>query len=607
VMTRKTALPLLFLVLFSAQFVFAQDAPPPPAPGADSETAVEAAAKKREIGLALVRETGIEIESLQSPGNRISFFTSLAEISYDLDKDFSRRMYLGLADAISRQISATTGEIVSAASRAGSDRQLGERLGRGMIMKILRASQTRSNAVLSAARRDPLLGLDMLELTRVADPGTLSSEMRGLRGLSMLGDDDALISQIVEKIDTDDSETLDEFSKRILKNGLSSGAVALLQKIRAKNAEKGALYAREVFSAAGREVDAIDPNHSAIGQLITFATEELSKPSAGSQSHPLVTRAEVKELADRFGRLVLRLDEDKLEYYSAMTYSSAVRPYSPSLATQIAKKFGIEEEDLEEPFFSSVPPPPPAMAAEKIAEASKDATSVSSGEDQAEVQAAAAKKAREEDLLKRMSSPEDDPEKEAAARQFADEKMREAQETGDPIARTAMLVGLANGMKERGFATLSSEILAEAFRSVTNNPRTSTDFLQIWTLAMGISNSDPEKAFSMVEDLVFRLNDVAAAFVRFAEFIDTEGVILENGELLFDGLGGGMLAQMKRTLDGSGSMVKTLAEADLPRTKALADRFDRPEIRVAARLLILNSLFTIEQKTEGEEQEGPGT
>jgi hypothetical protein len=124
---------------------------------------------------------------------------------------------------------------------------------------------------------------------------------------------------------------------------------------------------------------------------------------------------------------------------------------------------------------------------------------------------------------------------------------------------------------------------------------------------MGVSNSDPEKAFSMVEDLVFRLNDVAAAFVRFAEFIDTEGVILENGELLFDGLGGGMLAQMKRTLDGSGSMVKTLAEADLPRTKALADRFDRPEIRVAARLLILNSLFTIEQKTEGEEQEGPGT
>jgi len=52
----------------------------------------------------------------------------------------------------------------------------------------------------------------------------------------------------------------------------------------------------------------------------------------------------------------------------------------------------------------------------------------------------------------------------------------------------------------------------------------------------------------------------------------------------------------------SAELIKNLARADLPRTVALADKFERPEIRLFARVRIAHALLD-SQAAEKEEQE----
>ncbi len=585
---------LIFILAF-ATCAFCQDTGVPATSQAEQEAAKEADEKRKEIAMALIKEAGLEIESLQSLGNRISFSANLADVAYDIDPDLSRRMYLGLTDAISRQMSSALATFAEIAALDESGSPARSSRGRGIYLKMMRSQGIRSQAVLSAAAHDPLLGLDVLEGTRVTyNPG--NAELKAMMG-AWGGNDDGLLAQIVEKIRFDNAETLDEFSRRILKNGLSTAAVRLLTKIRQKDPEKGAAYAGQVFSAAGKEVDVIDPDLNAIYSLISYASEEVAKPSPRARAFPLVTRAEIGNLAERFGRLVLRLDKEDVEYYSASIYAGVVKPYSPALARQIEKRFGVESDE-ETTMSTAMPPPPPPAA-------SMEGEAVRAKEKVDEEARLAAKSARREDLMQRMSSPEDDPEKEAAARHFADEGIREALEIEDPVARIQALVDLAGILKAKGQMKLANEVLDEAHRSVTNNPKNYSEFLQIWTLAGGLVDSDKEVAFAMVEDLVFRLNDVAAGFIRFGEFIDSGGEIVEDGELQFGGPGGGMVGSMIGTLDASGDVIRKFGEADFARTKALADRFDRPEIRVVARLLILNSLYGKPEKPEAATDDIP--
>ena len=87
---------------------------------------------------------------------------------------------------------------------------------------------------------------------------------------------------------------------------------------------------------------------------------------------------------------------------------------------------------------------------------------------------------------------------------------------------------------------------------------------------------------------------------KIAEFIAGETAVKEN-ELRLSGIpgmiGGGILSQMGR---GGGARdfatgfekdILKLAKADFDRTAALADKFSRPEIRLMARMILINSFL----------------
>ncbi|HUF02675.1 MAG TPA: hypothetical protein VMM38_00715 [Aridibacter sp.] len=549
----------------------------------------EVAELRKEIALLLLKETASEIEMLQSLTNRISFSADIAETAYSLDPAMSRRMYLELADSLSRFIAVQSG-MVSDKDRNATGIASYRNAGR-TVWKLRRAVAIRTQAVLSAAKHDPVLALDLFDATKISRD---VSEVLGYFGPS----EDALLMQLASAVSVDDPETVAEFGERLLKNGLNLGAPVLLSKLKGKDYDAALAYAPKVISTASREVDSIDPDLGALAMLLRVAFKRAEKESAPVR--PLFDPAEIRNLAEAFGRLILGKEAEEFGGAGkAMEYASVVRPFAPDIADRIQRKFseengsGLGTGSGSGPAIRAIgaapPPPPPPPAASTSSVYAKGAESEAAKEQE-----------RIAELEEKMRSPEDDPEKKAAVREYVSFSLQKISEIDDPLTKIAAYVAVTNRLEQLGQKEAASEVLNEAFRSVTANPRNYQDFLQTWTLAGALVERQPERAFAIIEDLVFRLNGVVANFHGFAEFLDSNGEILDEGELQFGGFGGGMMNQMMRTLDSNGLIVRKLADTDLARTRALTERFDRPEIRVTARLLILKS-FVSEEEPEEED------
>ncbi|HMS09297.1 MAG TPA: hypothetical protein PKE66_07425, partial [Pyrinomonadaceae bacterium] len=100
---------------------------------------------------------------------------------------------------------------------------------------------------------------------------------------------------------------------------------------------------------------------------------------------------------------------------------------------------------------------------------------------------------------------------------------------------------------------------------------------------------------------IYRANEVITAFVRVGEFIDVTEQMIVDGEIQVGAFGGGMIRGLSSELNIAEATIGLLVNADLERTKAAADKFDRPETRVLARMLILRNILGAKVTEDAEE------
>jgi hypothetical protein len=161
--------------------------------------------------------------------------------------------------------------------------------------------------------------------------------------------------------------------------------------------------------------------------------------------------------------------------------------------------------------------------------------------------------------------------------------------------KVAGLSLLAAQVLKSGDKDLADEIMRDASSFVNPQPKNYQDFLLAWMLASGYAATDPDKAFPLLDDTIGRTNEVLASAIRVAEFVDTGEDIVNDGEFqvgsFAGGPGGGMVRGLMSALTGFDTTLKLLAKADFDRTRALTDRFERPEARVQAKMMVLRSLL----------------
>jgi hypothetical protein len=108
----------------------------------------------------------------------------------------------------------------------------------------------------------------------------------------------------------------------------------------------------------------------------------------------------------------------------------------------------------------------------------------------------------------------------------------------------------------------------------------------LMAVVLAYSLIDPVRAFAIVEPIIDRMNDDVARLLLLDRVVRSGAV--KNGEIIMQQPG---VISLDLAILKFGQGVVALANADFNRTKAMADRFQRNELKIMARLLIAQALL----------------
>lgn len=156
------------------------------------------------------------------------------------------------------------------------------------------------------------------------------------------------------------------------------------------------------------------------------------------------------------------------------------------------------------------------------------------------------------------------------------------------------LTELASALAAKGEHETANVLLDESLQMMPALLRKQTDLQLAAKIARVYSLAAPEKAFTMVENSIGQMNEYINSGIKMDEFYG--GGSVEAEELPFNT----MNKQVLMYVPNSFFLIKNLGRADFERTAALADKFERPEIRLYVRLRIAQSL--LDAKADEKEQ-----
>lgn len=166
-------------------------------------------------------------------------------------------------------------------------------------------------------------------------------------------------------------------------------------------------------------------------------------------------------------------------------------------------------------------------------------------------------------------------------------------------------VKVINGLTEFAMASEDKEIaeklIDEAVLWTKPTTKNYADYLSKTMIAFGYSRFHPEKSFEILEALT-GINVVLENAIKLGEFVDMSSELISGSEVNLSY----MLRDtpIGRQIFGDNRMIVfsilNLAKSDFGRTKSLASKFERAEMKMTARLLLLQTLLGEQQEINWE-------
>jgi tetratricopeptide (TPR) repeat protein len=151
--------------------------------------------------------------------------------------------------------------------------------------------------------------------------------------------------------------------------------------------------------------------------------------------------------------------------------------------------------------------------------------------------------------------------------------------------RALAMAELAMILEKKGRHEEALKLLQDARPLVKIDFNSDTQSRAFLGLLLAYALIDPPQAFAMAEPIIDRANDNISKLLLVDKIVHTGAV--KNGEIIMQDPG----VPLDFALIKYGRGVVALANADFTRTKALADRFQRNELKLMARLLIAQSIL----------------
>ena len=566
-----SSLSLIFLLLF-AQIAFSQENPSEKAEKKE-DTKNEISPELKKEAVDFLRNTAVEVSNMRTLENRISFSAEMAGLMWFSDEQEARAMYQNVINNF-RQLLAQHDAQLNAMGIGAEDTgasMYSNTAKAKVTRKFSKALGVRQQITMSLAEHDPRLAFEFLTETAQA---ISNPAMRKQTEESDSYFETRLLSQIAER----DVETALKYARKNLEKGFNYETISLLRKIYDKDADKGIAFGEDIISKLKSDAPAPERFYF-YSSLIGFGEETITNSKdkkTGKEKRPVFSNQSLREIADIFGQEILKRENGE-EYEG---YLSQIEQYAPSRALQIRAKFGLKKTAPKTGIAKTGMPATPTVEAETTPNETESV---------------------EKQLTENLGNLGKKELSEEEKQKVIEQSRKIINSIEDRDKKIMALSGLALQISQTGDKKLASEILDEARSLINYQPVNYRDYMETWLLIGGYSMVDAEKAFPMLETTIYRLNDTISAFVKVGEFIDVEGEMVEEGEVQLGSFGGGITRELMGGLGAANTTVRSLAIADFKKTKDLTNRFDRQEVRILAKMLVLRAILGNDQnKTEEE-------
>lgn len=546
------------------------------------------AAKLQKAAVEFLRETSVEVGRLRTAENRISFNAELASLMWFYDGKEARSMYADVVsdfrDLLARLDAQMNLPIVDDEDMDSSGFLFGSS-GKSKAERKLRvAMAVRQQIAMSLAEHAPDLAYTFYyDSLNIITNAAFRKETEQ--------SDKYFESRLINQIAESDAAKAADFGKQSIKRGLNANHIELLKKIYAKDTDKGVELGAAILERLRGEKPKLDDVYFC-DSLLSFGSTTFDASMKPGGKKPVYSEADLRDIADHFARAILDASEQSIGYLSE-DYVEQIEKYAPGRAIQIRAKFKQSRPVKEMRLDRST------SIADKGANA-VPANSNTTAEPE-RIAREESEKREKQMLADVLSLGQKELPKEERAKIVAESRKIISQTPG----KDKKLIGLSllsAQVAKAGDKDLAAEIMRDAERLVNPEPKNYRDFMLSWLLVSGYAEADPDKAFPILENTILRANETIAAFVRVAEFIDVNGEMVDDGEVQVGMFGGEMVRGMTRDLDMAAGPLRSLARADFEKMRRLTNVFDRAELRVLAKMLVLRAILDNRQNREREAQ-----
>lgn len=546
--------------------------------------------------LALLNDVAAGAWSLKLPENRLFIMSNAADLLWSVDEKRARTLYwdaLNAMNLIAGPVRAT-GQKLSPEERAK------------LAQSYLSAFELRQKLLRRIAKRDAQLALDMLRASKPVPPRHLMPDFT-------FPDDVQLEQGIAAELAARDPAQALQIARQSLAKGLTLEVLTLLQRLNDVDSEKGSQFAGEIITKLRTGNLANDFHGAIVAVQLLYSNRKLD---------PI----QPARLGSASGVKALSLDEEQkrslVELLTDVALSATVAPhvlwqvshvmaeieqFFPERSEAVAGKLSafkraMHETDRDQEtvnlLISGGTVEDLVRTAGGAAGGGADSATRNSLYQQAAIMAVAQgktdwfreainKQEMSSDLRAQIIDSLDYQEiGTLTMRKQVDELQKLLPKIRRKDERARAMAELALMLHEKGEKEDASTILDEAATLTKTDLTDEKQTNALLTLLCAYAVVDPPKAFALAERTVDRANRQISLLLLLDKVVKS-GAVKKN-ELLLEQP---QLMPIEFLVFKYGKGVAALARADFNRTKALAERFDRNELRLMAQLLVLKGLL----------------
>ena len=579
--------------------------------GDEKERAQKENEKRQELErktLALLDEVATQALSLKLPENRSMFLANAADLLWTHDEKRARNLFWDALNNLAPPTTNSSGDESAAKDSTAKDtaakRSANEKA--QTLDQYFATFNVRQEFLRKVARRDPQLALDMLRTTRLPVPAQpVSANYR-------LPDETDLEQEIANEAAARDPKRALEIARQSLAKGLTFQLLGVLLNLNQQSPDAASEFAGDVIDKL--QTANVGRDTTAWWIAISILTSARPPEDVPGENAAVLGSYRLKlsddqrrELAEIIANAVLSVSANP-NFLSGITeVMPDLEQFAPDRAAKVKAKLAETKrtQSLGQLQWNDLS----SLVAKSTPEELIRAAARTSGDMRREVYQAA--------VMNAVMKGKADALREFIKREVADEGQRNSlndlldeQQLGWAVnhgnteemqkllplirlkeKRAEAMAEIAILLEKKGEHDEALKLLDEAQTLIKVDLKSESQSNALLAVIFAYSLVDPSRAFAIIEPIIDRANDNLSRLLLLDKVIRSG--LVKNGEIVMRTPG--MISPDFAILK-YGPGIVALAKADFNRTRAMADRFQRDELRIMARLVIMQALLHNNEK-----------